>query len=150
MICQDGLDLIKKFEGCKLKAYPDPATGGDPWTIGFGHTGPDVFPGLVISQDLADKLLLKDLEKFELGVKNLLKVKVNQYQFASLVSFAFNCGLANLKSSTLLALVNENKPVEAVKQFIRWNKANGKVMAGLTKRREAEALLFAKSYITPV
>jgi len=139
---QAGIDLIKSFEGLELKAYPDPGTGGDPWTIGYGHTGPEVKPGLVWTQEEADAALVKDLDKFVSGVTALLTSSVTPNQFSALVSFAYNCGLANLKSSTLLKKVNAGDIAGAANEFPRWNKAAGKVLAGLTRRREAEKALF--------
>lgn len=139
---QRGIDLIKSFEGLELKAYPDPGTGGDPWTIGYGHTGPEVKPGLVITSAQAEELLKKDLEKFESGLMKLLTVEVNENQWAALISFAYNCGLENLKSSTLLRLLNAGDAQGAADQFLRWNKANGKILPGLTRRRQAERELF--------
>lgn len=142
-ISEQGVDLIKSFEGVSLTAYPDPATGGDPITIGYGHTGPEVYLGLKITQQQADQLLEDDLLKFERGVTELVKVPISQNEFDALVSFAFNLGLGNLKSSTLLRLLNENAHHDEVAaQFLRWDRANGKQMAGLTRRRKAEAAMF--------
>jgi lysozyme len=142
----DDVKIIRDFEGCMLDAYPDPATGGNPWTIGFGNTrrldGSEVKKGDKITQLEADKLLMKEVEHFESGVLKLVKVELNQNELAALVSFSFNVGLGNLEKSTLLKLLNENKKLEASEQFVRWNKANGKVMNGLTKRRLAERSLF--------
>jgi len=137
-----GISLIKNFEGLVLEAYPDPGTGGAPWTIGYGHTGKDVKPGLVITPDKAEELLRKDLQIFEAGVNSFVTTQITQNQFDALVSFAYNCGLNNLSSSTLLKLVNAGDKAGAADQFLRWNKAAGKVMAGLTKRRTAERALF--------
>jgi lysozyme len=134
--------LIKPFEGCKLKAYPDPATGGDPWTIGWGATGPDVKRGTVWTQDQADNRLIVDASRFERGVLKLLTRPLAQHQMAALISFAYNCGLANLAASTLLRMVNAGQHDLAAQQFPRWNKANGKVLAGLTRRRAAERAVF--------
>lgn len=136
-----GMALIKNSEGLELKAYPDPATGGDPWTVGVGHTGPEVKPGMVITEAQADGFLRSDLSLFESGVRNLVPM-VTQCQFDALVSFAFNCGLGNLKSSTLLKKHNAGDHDGAANEFVRWNKANGAVMRGLTKRRLAEAALY--------
>jgi lysozyme len=138
-IGQKGLDLIKSFEGLRLEAYLCPAKIR---TIGFGHTGDDVRDGMKITKEEAEKLLQKDLEKFEKTVSESVKVPINRNQFDALVCFSFNVGPGALKSSTLLKLVNENKFKEAADQFIRWNKANGKELAGLTRRRESEKLLF--------
>lgn len=139
-----GVELIKSFEGLKLTAYPDPATGGDPWTIGYGTTGPNVKKGLKITEAQAKDWLIEDINKFADGVDKLVTVRINENQKAALTSFAYNVGLGNLKSSTLLRLVNAGDFKGAQAQFARWNKAAGKVMAGLTRRRAAEAALFGK------
>lgn len=141
-INQAGIDLIKSCEGCKLEAYPDPGSGGDPWTVGFGHTGPDVSPGMIITQDEADTLLKQDLVKFNQGVSDLLTVQITANQFSALVCFAYNVGLANLKSSLLLRCINTMHYADAAPQFLRWNKAAGIIMPGLTIRREKERDLF--------
>jgi len=141
-ISDAGIDLIKQSEGCRLTAYPDPATGGDPWTIGYGHTGSDVHPGKVITQAEADRLLDEDFDLFERGVKRLVTVELTQGQFDALVCFSFNVGLGALQQSTLLKMINAGDFDGAAKQFLRWDKAAGKVMAGLTKRRQAESELF--------
>jgi lysozyme len=135
-----GVDLIQQFEGLRLKAYPDPATGGEPWTIGFGHTG-GVKPGDVITREQADQFLFNDLRRFEQAVDHLCHYCTDN-QFAALVAFAFNVGVENLRQSTLRRLHNERKYELAQQQFSRWNKANRKVMAGLTRRRAAEAALY--------
>ena len=84
-VSEAGMRLIKESEGCVLKAYPDPATGGEPWTIGYGHTGSDVRPGKVIDQDEADRLLDEDVDLFERGVNRLVNVDLTQGQFDALV-----------------------------------------------------------------
>lgn len=140
----DTINLIKSFEGLRFKAYPDPATGGAPWTIGYGHTG-NVKPGDLVTLIDAENLLAQDLDRFCAQVEKLVKVSTNDNQFGALVSFAYNCGLVNLANSTLLKLLNQSQYDEAAKQFIRWNKAAGQVMSGLTRRREAETALFRKS-----
>lgn len=143
IISKRGLDLIKQYEGCILKAYPDPATGGDPWTIGFGHTGPEVKKGLVWTQAQANSALADDVCEFGNGVLKLVgNAPTTQGQFDALVSFAYNVGLGKLKTSTLLRLHKSGDHAGAKAQFARWNKAAGKVMAGLTKRRAAEAGLY--------
>lgn len=141
-ISSAGLALIREFEGCELTAYPDPATGGDPWTIGIGHTGPEVVPGLVITEEQADEYLREDLAKFEHCVESAVGQNVMQQEFDACVSLAFNIGCANFKSSTLVKMIRAGNMAGASQQFVRWNKANGKVMAGLTRRREAERDLF--------
>ncbi|MGR2662499.1 lysozyme [Chromobacterium haemolyticum] len=134
-----GITLIQKSEGLRLKAYQDSV---GVWTIGYGHTGPDVTPGLVITQAQADALLARDLEQFEAGVARLVKVPLNQNQFDTLVCFSFNLGLGALQGSTLLRLLNAGDYAGAAAQFPRWNKAGGKVLPGLTRRRVAEQALF--------
>jgi len=146
-VCQQAVDLIKDAEGCRLEAYL--CAAGKP-TIGYGHTGPDVTQRDVgdktITFEEAETLLRTDLEKFSAGVENLAKVPLSDNQHGALVSFAFNVGLNNLKSSTLLKLLNAKDFTGAADQFSRWDKAtvNGvKVsLRGLTKRRVAEAALF--------
>lgn len=139
-----GLELIKSFEGMVLKAYPDPGSGGDPWTIGYGHTGPDVYKGLVITEAQADELLRADLRKFEDAVFRLVGWHATDNQFSALVSFAFNVGAGEggLKTSTLLRKHNAGDYAGARAEFARWNRAANKVMAGLTRRRAAEANLY--------
>lgn len=141
-ISQNGIAVLKHFEGCELKAYPDPATGGAPWTIGYGHTGPEVKRGLVWTQEQADKALVADLHKFETAVSAIVRVPLTQGQFDALVCFTYNLGIGNLQKSTLLAMVNARNYDGAAEQFKRWNKANGKPMRGLTRRRAAEQCLF--------
>jgi len=136
-----GLDLVRNFEGLRLKAYPDPGTGGDPWTIGYGHTGPDVHPGLVWTQDQSTDALIADLATAEAFVA--LKAPVcTDNQFAALVSFAFNCGRANLGSSSLLRFHNQKDYAAAKLQFGKWVHAAGRVLPGLVRRRAAEAALY--------
>jgi lysozyme len=137
-ISQEGLSLIKKFEGCELEAYKCAA---GVWTIGYGSTD-GVNEGMEISQERAEMLLLEDVEVFEESVNKLVEVPLEQNQFDALVSWTFNLGSTNLKNSTLLKVLN-NKDYEGVPaQIKRWNKAGGKVLQGLIRRREAEALLF--------
>lgn len=155
-----GKTVIKEFESLSLVAYPDPASpraealragvdpikaaklSGAPWTIGYGHTGPEVHEGLTITLDHANKLLAQDLFTAESDVRRYVKVQLNQNQFDALISFTFNLGGGNLASSTLLKKLNAGDVVGASKEFERWNKAQGKVMAGLTRRRKMEAKLF--------
>jgi lysozyme len=144
-VSKRGEDLIKSFEGCKLVAYPDPGSGGDPWTIGWGTTGPDVKKGVVWTQEQADRRFSEHVNEFAEDVWNVLGgAAVTQNQFDALVSFTYNVGLGNLKASTLLKLHKAGDYAGATKQFIRWNKAAGKVMKGLTRRREAEARLYSE------
>lgn len=142
MINAEGLEIIKKAEGLRLKPYKCPA---GVWTIGFGHTYGVTENTAPISKEDAEDLLKDDLKQFENGVLELVTYpELNSNQFSALVSFAFNVGLGNLKRSTLLRLLNEGRPLAASQQFARWNKAAGKVLRGLTKRREAERQLFLK------
>lgn len=144
-----GLQLLEKYEGCKLKAYPDPATGGLPITIGYGNTyyedGTKVKLGDIITQERADELIHNLLDHYEKGVDSITIDTITQNQFNALVSFAWNLGLANLKSSTLLRKVNQNpNDLSIGSEFSKWCKANNKVMAGLVARRSAEWDLFSK------
>lgn len=142
-ISEKGVELIKSFEGLRLGAYPDPATNGDPWTIGYGSTGPHVKPGMRITMEEADRLLEDDLLKFEIGVTGMVKVPLQQHEFDALCSFSFNLGLGALKTSTLLHLLNDGANREDVAvQFLRWNRGAGRVMPGLTRRRQAEMAMF--------
>jgi GH24 family phage-related lysozyme (muramidase) len=135
---QKGLNIIKHFEGLELTAYLCPA---NVWTIGYGHTK-TAKKGMKIDLATAETLLVNDLAEFEASIKKLVKVPLNQNQFDALVAFVYNLGSGAFSKSTLLKLINENKMQEAAEQFLRWNKAAGKVLAGLTRRREAERLLF--------
>ena len=136
----NGINLIKQFEGCALSAYKCPA---GVWTIGYGHTK-DVKQGMKITTNQATSLLKEDLATYENYVNKYVKVKLNQNQFDALVSFTFNCGGGALKSSTLLKKLNKADYTGAANELLRWNKANGKILAGLTRRRKAEKALFLK------
>ncbi|MBC8946945.1 lysozyme [Xenorhabdus indica] len=140
-ISTKGLECIKQYEGLKLKAYPDPATGGIPWTIGYGHTK-DVKPGQVITEQQAEAFLLDDLKLIYLTFESAVKVSLTQGQFDALCSFIFNCGAGNFARSTLLKKLNAGDYQGAADEFQRWNKAAGKVMNGLTKRRASERQMF--------
>ena len=133
-----GKALIKKYEGCRLKAYKCPA---GVLTIGYGHTN-NVRVDDVITQAEADKLLDIDIVIKEKEVNSVLRVPVTQGQYDALVSFAFNLGIGNLKKSTLLRLVNQGKYKNASNEFSRWVYAGGKVLTGLVKRRNEEKELF--------
>ena len=138
-----GIEVLHYFESCRLQAYPDPATGGAPWTIGWGDTGPNVVPGLVITQAEADARFAKRLTReFEPGVTQRLKRPATQAQFDALVCLAFNIGLGNLGSSTLLRKFNASDFKGAAEQFLVWCRAAGQVMRGLQRRRAAEKALF--------
>ena len=133
------LELIKPFEGCKLRAYLCPA---GVWTIGYGATGQGIGPGVVWTQDQAENRLLADVARFYRGVSKLVTVPVNEFQAGALTSFAFNVGLQALAGSTLLRLLNAGQYPQASEQFMRWDKAGGKRLNGLTRRRAAEKAMF--------
>ena len=137
-ISSAGVDLIKHFESCELTAYQDSV---GVWTIGWGHTS-GVKKGDTWTQGEADNFLLNDLDKFEGYVDLYVKVPLTQNQFDALVSWTFNLGPGNLKSSTMLTKLNEKKYDEVPSQMKRWNKAGGKVLRGLERRRNAEAAMF--------
>jgi lysozyme len=137
------IDLIKRFEGCRLSAYPDPGTGGDPWTIGYGHTGPEVHRGLVWTQAQADAGLALDVARFADKVEGLVgTAATTQGEFDALVCFAFNVGAGNLASSTLLRKHKAGDKAGAAVEFGKWTHAAGKVLPGLVTRRKAEAALY--------
>ena len=139
-----GIAIIKEFEGCKLKAYLCPA--GIP-TIGYGHTGPDVKIGDIITQPQAEKLLRQDLEKFADGVAKAVgsaaMPRTTENQFAAMVSLAYNIGVGAFKTSSVLRAHKEGNIKAAAASFKLWNKAGGKVLPGLVRRRAAEAALYA-------
>lgn len=141
-ISANGIAVAHYFEQCRLVAYPDPGSkDGKPWTIGWGHTGPEVVKGLVWTQAQADAAFEKDLLKHEARVARLVTVPLTQGQYDALVLFDYNTGA--LHSSTLLKLLNAGDYAGAQAQFKRWNKNDGKVMRGLIRRRAAEECLFA-------
>ena len=137
-ISQEGLSLIKKFEGCELEAYKCAA---GVWTIGYGSTK-NVKEGDTLTQEEADELLLHEMDEYEGYIKDNVTSDLDQNQFDALVSWVFNLGPSNLKASTMLKVVNAGDMKEVPAQIKRWNKANGKTLQGLIRRREAEALLF--------
>lgn len=137
-----GKDLIKKFESLSLVGYLCPAGVA---TIGWGTTrmnGRKPKVGEKITLEQAKKLFDKDILVYEDAVRDNVKVPLTQAQFDALVSFTYNVGVTNFMTSTLLRLINQGKLKEAQPQFLRWNKAGGKVLKGLTRRRLAEAVLF--------
>lgn len=145
---QNGINLIKSFEGLSLKAYKAVASEKY-YTIGYGHYGTDVNAGQTINEAQAEDLLRQDLAKFEQGVSNYVKVGLNQNQFDALVSWSYNLGLGNLQKSDMLTYINKGDFANAAKELILWNKAGGKVLAGLVKRRAAEQALFTQGVPTP-
>lgn len=137
---KNGIDLIKKYEGCKLNAYLCPA---NVWTIGYGHTK-NVKAVDKITQEIAERLLINDLQEPENAINAYCQHALTQNQFDALVSFVFNLGSGAFKSSTLLKRINANMMQLASLEFCKWNKAGGKVLDGLTKRRADEKALFLK------
>ncbi|SEE14291.1 lysozyme [Pseudomonas coleopterorum] len=136
-----GIALIKSAEGLRLKAYPDPGTGGLPWTIGYGSTS-GVTRNMVITGAQAEEMLAEDLVRFECIVERAVRVPLNQGQFDALVSFTYNVGEGNFTKSTLLRKLNAGDTAGAAGQFSRWVHAGGKVLPGLVKRRAAERAMF--------
>jgi lysozyme len=139
-----GKDLIKRFEGCKLKAYRCPAML---WTIGYGNTfypdGTKVKEGDVITQQRAEEIFDVLLDDFAAKVDVLVKSNVTANNFSALVSFTWNVGVGNFQKSTLLKKVNANPKDKTIPaEFRKWVRANDKVLNGLVRRREAEAKLY--------
>lgn len=135
-----GLALIKQFEGLRLDAYKCPA---GVWTIGYGHTGPDVAPGDTVRETDAEIFLKSDLMRFEHGVEELLDgVPASFNEFSAMVSLAFNIGLGNFRKSSVLKYHKLGKKTLAANAFLLWVKAGGKPLAGLIRRRTAERALY--------
>lgn len=137
-ISKEGLDLIKKFEGVRLKAYQDIV---GIWTIGYGSTD-NVYEGLTITQKEADQRLCDYLNNLCKQLDNIIKVPLKQCQIDAICSFAYNLGVGALKRSTLLIKLNKSDFEGAAEEFLKWDMAKGKQIPGLTKRREAEKKLF--------
>jgi lysozyme len=147
-VASAGINLIKKYEGCRLRSYKCPA---GIWTVGYGSTGPHVKPNMVISQTEAEELLVKDLVRFERGVFSACKPATpSQAEFDAMVSLAFNIGLANFKKSSVLRLFKQGEKAKAASAFSMWIKAKNpktgelEVLPGLVTRRNAEKNLFLK------
>lgn len=138
---ENGIKLIKRFEGLKTMAYKP--TLNDVWTIGYGHTH-GVKKGDTITMEKATEYLKQDIEVFENAINSLVKVELNQNQFDALISFVFNVGIEAFKKSTMLKFINAGHYQLASGQFDRWNKQKGVVLEGLTVRRRAEKELFLK------
>ena len=144
-ISQQGIDLIKQFEGFRAKPYL--CSAGVP-TIGYGSTRyadgtPVSLRDPAITEAVASALFKDTLVIYEKAVTKAVKIPLEQYEFDALVSLCYNIGVGNLASSTLVRLLNEDEPrIEVAGQFLRWNKANGAVISGLTRRREAEREMF--------
>ena len=136
-----GLKLIQQFEGYSAKAYPDPATGAEPWTIGFGHTR-GVQQGDETTMDEAVQFLHDDVQDALGAIDRGVVVPLEQNQIDALVSFIYNVGAGNFFRSTLLKKLNEGDFMAAADEFLKWDRAGGKVMAGLTRRRKVEREIF--------
>jgi lysozyme len=143
-------DNIMAFEGLhklrpdgKVEAYPDPASGGDPWTIGYGATGAGIRRGTVWTKEEAQERLRRDVERFAAGVREALgDAATTQGEFDALVSFAFNVGLGNLEKSTLLRKHKAGDKQGAALEFGKWTMASGRRLPGLVRRRQAEAAIY--------
>jgi lysozyme len=149
----DGINLIKSFEGFKSNPYPDPATGNTPYTIGYGATfytnegkiTKVTMQDKPITEQQATSILQSDMKSFEQYVDSFCRDDISQHQFDALVSFCYNVGPQNLKSSTLLKKVNINPNDSSIRdEFMKWVKGNGKTLPGLVTRRKAEADLYFK------
>ena len=142
-VSQNCVELIKHFEGFEDTAYLCPA---NVWTIGYGRTR-NVKEGDRITEPQAERDLLEELEEFKHQVLHSVKVELTQNELDALTSWTYNLGVGNLNSSTLLKKLNAGSKDKVPAEMLRWNKASGKVLAGLTKRREAEAELWAKEVV---
>lgn len=139
----EGVKLIMDFEGCALKSYQDI---GGVWTIGYGHIV-GVKPDMILTLDEARQLLNQDLHMVVHSVEMMVSTPINDNQFSSLVSFAYNLGVFALKGSALLVKINQNDLLGAANEFLKWDHVKGKKVPGLTRRREAERSLFLKSEV---
>ena len=142
-----GLTLVKAFEGLRLEAYLCPA---DVWTIGYGHTGPDVEPGMTITEQEAERLLRHDLTRFEAVIERSVTVALTNNQFDALASFVFNVGGRAFRRSTLRKHLNAGRHIDVPEQFLRWTKANRRTLPGLVRRRMAEAALWLDRRLDPL
>lgn len=144
----EGLALIKAHEGLRLKAYPDPGTGGEPWTIGWGTTSSagvgKITRGMTITKVQAESMLVRSLEAYEKGVLAALTRTPTQNQFDAMVSLAYNIGVPRFQKSSVVRFFNAGFMDKAAAAFLMWTKAAGKTLPGLVKRRNAERELFLK------
>ena len=141
-----GIELIKSFEGFRANAYPDPKSGGDPWTVGYGTTkfpsGRPVKKGDYVTPAQAEMYLREDVKKFASSVDALVTVPLKQCQYDALVSFVYNLGATNFRNSTLLKKLNAKDYKGAADEFLRWVSPGSSVEAGLRRRRTAERAMF--------
>ncbi|MDC9597347.1 lysozyme [Xenorhabdus anantnagensis] len=140
-ISESGINKLKNYEGLRLRAYSDPATGAEPWTIGYGHTR-GVKPEQVITAQQADAFLYQDLVPIYGAIQRLVKVPLTQGQFDALCSFIFNLGIGNFTHSTLLKKLNVGDYQGAAGEFLKWDHADGHELADLRVRRESEQQTF--------
>lgn len=140
-ISAEALEPLKEHEGLRLHAYPDPASGGAPWTIGYGHTR-GVKKGDICTKERAHIWLLSDVQESEQAVEKLVNVPLTQSQFDALVSFTFNLGEGRLKGSTLLKKLNAGDYAGAAAEFVKWKKPVS--LPGILRRRQAETKWFLK------
>ncbi|AHB12145.1 endolysin [Xylella phage Paz] len=139
-----GVVHVMDSEGIHRKAYPDPGTGGAPWTICYGHTGKKVVKGLMVSQEQCEAWLVQDLKEHEGYVQKLVKVPLRQGTYDALVSFSFNVGPDNLAKSTLLRKLNAGQWHAACDEFPKWKYANKIILEGLVVRRFKEQAMCRK------
>jgi len=141
-IDQAGIDLIEQWEGLENDAYPDPATGGEPYTIGIGHTSvagpPEVYLGQYITDEEAHEIFRRDVVQYEDTVNRCCPGPTSQHQFNAMVSLCYNIGPGNFDGSSVDKYHNDQNYPQAAESFLLWNKANGQVMQGLINRRESE------------
>ena len=141
VVNERGVDIIKEFEGLRLTSY---LCAAKVWTIGYGHTGPDVYQGMTITKQTAEDLLRGDLLYFEHGVDSLIET-ATENEFSAMVSLAFNIGLGNFKKSSVLKYHNIGKRAQAANSFLLWIKGGGRQLPGLVRRRSAERSLYLMS-----
>ena len=137
-ISENGLELIKKFEGCETTAYQDSV---GVWTIGFGHTK-GVEEGQTCSIEDAESMLADEMDEYEGYINNMVKVELQQHEFDALVAWVYNLGPTNLGESTMLKVLNEGQFDRVPDEMNRWTRAGGKILEGLVRRRQAESLMF--------
>ena len=137
-ISEDGLELIKKFEGCETSAYQDSV---GVWTIGFGHTK-GVEEGQTCSIEDAESMLADEMDEYEGYINNMVKVDLQQHEFDALVAWVYNLGPTNLGESTMLKVLNGGQFDRVPEEMNRWTRGGGKILEGLVRRRQAESLMF--------
>ncbi len=140
------LAILRGAEGCRLSAYPDPGSGAEPWTIGWGATGPDIHAGMVWTQAQADARLAQDLDRLAAQMTQACgSAPTGDHHFGAMCSLAYNIGFGNFLGSSVLRFHHAGEHQQAAAAFGLWNKGGGRVLPGLVRRRAAEAAL----YLTP-